>query len=162
MSLRGTSFVTRQPPQLSRGLPHPQKTGVRNDIYPVNSERAKMDQSASIIMATALVFYSIGVWSERISGQLKPWHLLFFLLGLVCDTWGTGMMFEMVGGMSFDVHGITGVIAILLMFIHALWAFIVLKRNDEKAIRNFHKFSIAVWLIWLIPYFSPMFFALGG
>ncbi len=121
-----------------------------------------MDQSASIIMAAALVFYSIGVWSERISGQLKPWHLIFFVLGLICDTWGTGMMFEMVGGMTFDIHGITGVIAIVLMLIHAVWAFIVLIKKDEKAINNFHKFSVAVWFIWLIPYFSPMFFAMAG
>ena len=121
-----------------------------------------MDQSASIIMASALVFYSIGVWSERISSQLKPWHLIFFVLGLICDTWGTGMMFEMVGGMTFDIHGITGVIAILLMFIHAVWAFVVLKKKDAKAIHNFHKFSVAVWVIWLIPYLSPMFFAMAG
>ncbi len=121
-----------------------------------------MDQSASFIMAAALVFYSIGVWSERVSGQLKPWHLVFFVLGLTCDTWGTGMMFELVGGMTFDVHGITGVIAIVLMLIHAVWAFVVLRKKDETAIMNFHKFSVTVWVIWLIPYFSPMFFAMAG
>jgi len=121
-----------------------------------------MDQSASIIITLALVFYSIGVWSERISGELKKWHLVFFVLGLICDTWGTGMMLEMAGGMTADIHGITGLIAILLMLVHALWAFIVLRKNDEKAIKNFHKFSVAVWLIWLIPYFSPMFFAMAG
>lgn len=121
-----------------------------------------MDQSASIIMAAALVFYSIGVWSERISGQLKPWHLIFFVLGLTCDTWGTGMMFEMVGGMNFDIHGITGLIAIVLMLVHAVWAFIVIIKKDEKAIYNFHRFSVAVWFFWLIPYFSPMFFAMAG
>ncbi|MCJ7534008.1 MAG: HsmA family protein [Anaerolineales bacterium] len=120
-----------------------------------------MDQSASIIMGAALVFYSIGVWGERISGRLKWWHFVFFVLGLICDTWGTSMMFEMVGGMSFDIHGITGVIAIVLMFIHAAWALVVLLKKDEKAIVNFHKFSIVVWLIWLIPYFSPMFFNLA-
>lgn len=121
-----------------------------------------MDPSATIIMAAALGFYSIGVWGERISGRLKRWHFIFFVLGLICDTWGTGMMFEMVGGMTFDVHGITGVIAIMLMFIHALWALAVLLRNDEKAILNFHKFSIVVWLIWLIPYFSPMFIGMAA
>jgi len=121
-----------------------------------------MDPSASIIMAAALAFYSIGVWSERVSGQLKPWHLVFFVLGLICDTWGTGMMFEMVGGMTFDVHGITGVIAIVLMLIHAVWALVVLRKKDENAIMNFHKFSVTVWVIWLIPYFSPMFFAMAG
>jgi uncharacterized repeat protein (TIGR03987 family) len=120
-----------------------------------------MDQSASIIMAAALIFYTIGVWAERLQGRLKWWHLGFFIMGLICDTVGTGMMFEMVGGMTYDVHGITGVIAIVLMFIHALWAFVVLIRNDEKALQNFHRFSVAVWLIWLIPYFSPMFFAMA-
>jgi uncharacterized repeat protein (TIGR03987 family) len=68
------------------------------------------------------------------------------------------LMFEYVGGMAFDIHGITGVIAILLMLIHAVWAFIVLVKKDEKMISNFHKFSVAVWVIWLIPYLSPMFF----
>jgi len=121
-----------------------------------------MDSSASIIITSALIFYTIGVWGERISGRLKPWHLVFFVLGLICDTWGTGMMFEMVGGMAFDIHGISGLIAILLMFIHALWALIVLLKNDENALKNFHKFSVAVWFIWLIPYFSPMFFNMAN
>ncbi len=113
-----------------------------------------------IVINLALVFYSIGVWSERISGRLKPWHLVFFWLGIVCDTWGTGLMFEMAGGMTFDIHGITGVIAIALMLIHAVWATAVLLRKDERLIRTFHRFSVTVWVIWLVPYFSPMFFAM--
>jgi uncharacterized repeat protein (TIGR03987 family) len=120
-----------------------------------------MDSTASIIITSALVFYSIGVWSERIQGRLRPWHLAFFVLGLICDTWGTGLMFEMVGGMQYDIHGLTGLAAILLMLIHAIWALVVLLRKDENAIQNFHKFSLIVWFIWLIPYFSPMFFAMG-
>ena len=114
-----------------------------------------------IVITSALLFYSIGVWSERIAGVLKPWHLAFFWLGLVFDTWGTGMMFDMVGGMTFDVHGLTGLLAIVLMLVHAVWATIVLIRKDEKAITSFHKFSVLVWFIWLIPYFSPMFFAMA-
>jgi uncharacterized repeat protein (TIGR03987 family) len=109
------------------------------------------------IITLALVFYSIGVWSERLQGSLKTWHLVFFWLGFACDTLGTGKMFEMVGGMSFDVHGITGLIAIVLMLIHAVWATGFLLRKDQKLILSFHRFSIVVWLIWLIPYFSPMF-----
>jgi uncharacterized repeat protein (TIGR03987 family) len=48
------------------------------------------------------------------------------------------------------------------MAIHALWALIVLLRKDEHAIQNFHKFSVVVWLIWLVPYFSPMFFSMAA
>ncbi len=120
-----------------------------------------MDSSATIIITSALIFYSVGVWSERIAGRLKPWHLVFFVLGLIFDTWGTGMMFEFAGGMTLDIHGITGLIAILLMLVHAVWALAVLLKKDEKAIQNFHKFSVVVWGIWLIPYFSPMFFVMA-
>lgn len=120
-----------------------------------------MPTSVSVIITMALVFYSIGVWSERISGRLKVWHLVFFWMGLVCDTWGTGLMFDFAGGMTFDVHGVTGVLAIVLMLVHAVWATVVLVRRDEHAITSFHKFSIAVWLIWLVPFLSPMFFALA-
>lgn len=109
-----------------------------------------------IVITLALVFYSIGVWSERIAGVLKPWHLVFFISGLICDTWGTGLMMEMAGGLTFDLHGISGLLAIILMLIHAIWAALVLVKKDEKALHNFHKFSLLVWLIWLFPYFSPM------
>jgi uncharacterized repeat protein (TIGR03987 family) len=116
--------------------------------------------TATIIISLALVFYSIGVWSERIAGKLRGWHLIFFWLGIICDTWGTGIMFKMAGGMTFDVHGLSGLTAIILMFVHAIWATIVLVKKDERWIYRFHKFSVFVWIVWLIPYFSPMFFAL--
>ena len=115
-----------------------------------------------IVINLALVFYSIGVWSERIQGKLKWWHLAFFGVGLFCDTWGTGLMFEMAGGMTFDIHGLTGLLAIVLMLIHALWALIVLLRKDEQALKSFHRFSVFVWLIWLIPYLSPIFLGMGN
>jgi hypothetical protein len=38
----------------------------------------------------------------------------------------------------------------------------VLVRRDEKLIASFHRFSVAVWLIWLIPYLSPMVFGMAG
>jgi uncharacterized repeat protein (TIGR03987 family) len=112
----------------------------------------------SIILITlALVFYTIGVWSERLAGRLKAWHLAFFWAGFVCDTTGTGLMMEMSGGDLFSIHGLTGVLAILLMLVHAVWASLVLARKDEKAILNFHKFSLFVWLVWLIPYLNGFF-----
>jgi len=120
-----------------------------------------MPTSVSIIITMALVFYSIGVWAERIAGRLKPWHLVFFYMGLVCDTVGTGMMFDFAEGMTLDVHGITGMLAIILMLVHAVWATVVLVRKDEEWITKFHRFSVVVWVIWLVPYFSPMFFALA-
>ncbi len=121
-----------------------------------------MTAASTIIITLALAFYTVGVWSERISGRLKGRHLAFFWLGLVCDTWGTGLMFEMAGGMTLDFHALTGLLAIVLMLVHAVWASAVLVRRDERWIAGFHRLSVAVWVIWLVPYFSPFFFAMGG
>ncbi len=116
---------------------------------------------STILITLALVFYTIGVWSERFAGRLKGWHLIFFWGGLLFDTAGTGMMMESAGGLTFDIHGITGVLAILLMFVHAAWASMVLIRKNESAIANFHRFSVLVWIIWLIPYFTGFFVSMG-
>lgn len=120
-----------------------------------------MPSTVTTIIGLALLFYTIGVWSERFQGRLRAWHLVFFWMGLVCDTWGTGLMFDYVGGMSFDIHGITGVIAIVLMMVHAVWATVVLVRKDERWLTRFHRLSIAVWVVWLVPYLSPMVIAIG-
>ena len=114
---------------------------------------------AVIAVTLALIFYTIGVWSEHRAKVLKPVHLAFFWLGLCMDTAGTMMMSkladEATGGLT-GVHGITGLIAIILMMIHAVWATAVLVRKDEKAAHTFHKFSIVVWIIWLVPFVIGM------
>jgi uncharacterized repeat protein (TIGR03987 family) len=112
---------------------------------------------STTLISLALIFYSIGVWSERIIRRLKGWHLVFFWSGLVCDSLGTGIMFEMAGEIGFNIHSVTGVAAILLMLIHAIWATVVLLRKNEQAMANFHHFSVFVWIIWLIPYLNGFF-----
>jgi uncharacterized repeat protein (TIGR03987 family) len=103
-----------------------------------------LDGSASAVITAALVLYSIGVWSERIQGRLRPWHLAFFYLGLACDTVGTGIVFEYAGGMTMDVHGISGPLAIVRMAVHAVWVAIVLAWKGEVRIHKFHRFSLVV------------------
>jgi uncharacterized repeat protein (TIGR03987 family) len=53
-------------------------------------------------------------------------------------------------------------LAIVLMLAHAIWAAFVLITKQEKAILNFHKFSLVVWLIWLVPFLSGMAGAMLG
>ncbi len=123
-----------------------------------------MDHSTTLIYAIvfinlACLLYTIGVWAERIQKRLKWWHVIFFVSGLVCDTIGTMEMAVLSGSLfKLTFHGITGNTAILLMLFHALWAIIVLLRKDEKMILKFHRFSIFVWVIWLIPMVSGMIF----
>ena len=113
-----------------------------------------------ICMVSALGFYTIGVWSERFAGRLKIWHLLFFWSGLVFDTTGTTLMSRMAGKFEFNFHGITGVLAIVLMLGHAIWASQALIQKNEKVLTDFHKFSLFVWMLWLVPFISGMLTAM--
>lgn len=118
--------------------------------------------SAIITITLALIFYTIGVWSEKAQGGLKKWHLAVFYIGLIFDTTGTTIMSKIAsGGFQLNFHGITGLLAIVLMLFHAIWATVVLLRNDAKAKANFHKLSIVVWIIWLIPFISGAIFGMA-
>lgn len=121
--------------------------------------------AAIITITLALVFYTIGVWGERLQGILKPWHTVFFGLGLISDATGTFQMTQIaaaqreagiVQGPLTQLMAVTGTIAILLMAVHLIWAIVVLRRNREAEKRTFHKFSVIVWAIWLVPYFAGM------
>lgn len=118
---------------------------------------------AIITISLALVLYTIGVWGEKLQKILKPWHVIIFWLGLVCDTTGTALMSMMAESSNpLNFHRITGGIAILLMLSHAIWATIVIIRKKETMMHIFHKFSLIVWIIWLIPYLSGVFVGMGG
>jgi len=107
----------------------------------------------------ACILYSIGVWAEKIQGRLKTWHMFIFWSGLLADTIGTGAMGILSGSLiQFSFHGITGLIAIILMLFHALWATVVLIQKNENMIVKFHKFSFIVWIIWLVPMLTGMIF----
>ncbi|MEG2482576.1 MAG: HsmA family protein [Lachnospiraceae bacterium] len=113
---------------------------------------------AIITITLALIFYTIGVFSERKSGTLKKSHVIIFWFGLFFDTTGTTIMSLIAkGGSLLSPHGITGALAILLMLFHAVWATIVFTKKDSHKLHDFHKFSIIVWTIWLIPYLLGVF-----
>ena len=112
---------------------------------------------AIVFINLAMVLYTVGVWAERIQLRLKWWHTRLFWAGLICDTVGTSAMAEVGGALfKFNFHGITGMTAILLMLFHATWATWVLRHNDEKRIGTFHRFSIFVWIMWMIPMIGGM------
>ncbi len=119
----------------------------------------------SIVAITlALILYTIGVWAEHKARILKWWHFAFFVIGFTCDSVGTAAMSMMAdrgdetsNSPILSVHGVTGALAIILMLIHVVWAFIVLIKGDRESKEHFHRLSLVVWVIWLIPYFIGMF-----
>ncbi len=113
---------------------------------------------STTLITLALVFYSTGIWSERLSKYLKAWHVAFFWTGFMFDVAGTWAMSRLSEGPFnlLDLHTLTGQIAIWLMLIHAIWATYVVIKGKENLRKKFHRYSLIVWLIWLIPYFGGM------
>jgi uncharacterized repeat protein (TIGR03987 family) len=122
-----------------------------------------MELAAVILITLALVAYSIGVWSERLSRYLKGWHVLAFWAGFLFDSSGTLAMDLLEPGIDWtSSHTITGQIALWLMLAHAIWATRVVRAGTESAKIRFHRFSLVVWTIWLVPYIGGMFLGMAG
>jgi uncharacterized repeat protein (TIGR03987 family) len=116
---------------------------------------------AIVSMVTALVLYTIGVWGEKLAGILRFGHLGFFWAGFLFDTTGTTIMTRMAGSFNFNLHGVTGLAAIVLMLAHAIWATTALLTRQKNVLQGFHRFSLGVWAIWLVPFVSGMILAMG-
>lgn len=113
----------------------------------------------AIVMSLAFVFYTAGVWTERRAGRLRREHVVLFWLGIACDSAATEMMFRMIveqGAVRDWSHTLTGGAALLLMAAHAVWATVTLTRGSDTAKRRFHRYSVIVWAIWLVPYLGGM------
>lgn len=104
--------------------------------------------TVSILIAAAV--YSIAVFGEFRSRDLKRWHLALFWTGLVFDTFGTTLMSRLAGGFEFNIHGVLGILAIVIMLVHATWAAVVLLLGRERLLHNFHHFSLTAWALWMV------------
>ena len=107
---------------------------------------------AIISMLLAVTFYTVGVFSERKAKTLKKNHLIVFCFGLFFDTAGTTAMGRISNGFTFNIHGLTGLVALILMAIHVIWAIYTYNKGSDLAKENFHKYSLFVWLLWLVPF----------
>lgn len=118
---------------------------------------------SALLISLALLFYSLGVWSERFNKYLLKWHVISFWIGFAFDVSGTLAMHKLADG-PFNIlepHTLTGQIALWLMLIHAVWATWAIKKGRDDVLRKFHKYSLVVWIIWLIPYFGGMYIGMS-
>ncbi len=107
-----------------------------------------------IFIFSALIFYTSSIFIERKIGYLKGWIVFLFTCGFVSDLVGTSMMFYVAKiKFSLALHAICGYSALLIMFAHLIWAILAIN-NFKNCQRNFTKFSIYAWAVWIIAFFS--------
>lgn len=116
---------------------------------------------AAVLMTCALAAYSAGVWAERSARYLRPWHVAAFWAGLALDAAGTYAMDLLSTSVEPQpFHLVTGIAAFCVMAAHAVWALAVLVWGGKRARERFHRLSVAVWLLWLVPYLGGLVFGL--
>lgn len=105
-----------------------------------------------IFIIIALILYTIVVWTERITRKLKLWIVFTFGGGFICDLIGTSIMFIVSKEKSFRFHQLCGYSALIIMFLHLIWA--ILSKKYPKFEKYFTRFSIIAWSIWLLAFLS--------
>ncbi len=119
---------------------------------------------STLLITSALIFYSLGVWAERWSRYLKVWHVYSFWIGFTFDVSGTFAM-HFIGNSDFNIlepHTLTGQIALWLMLIHAIWATRVIRKDKTETRKKFHRYSLFVWIIWMIPYIGGVIMGMSN
>ena len=111
-----------------------------------------MVQIAGTLIVLALACYSYAVFSSRKSLELH--HAIWFAIGLVFDLVGTGLMFYMAGWkFPFNLHTVLGIVALVIMAVHALWAWVAYGRHSVHAL-GFHRYSRLAYCLWVMAFLS--------
>lgn len=106
------------------------------------------------LICSALVLYTIAIWSERLSHGLKLWMIVLFSLAFSCDLAGTSLMFCLAEiKFQFCLHSLAGYLALLIMGLHLAWAWQAFRQRGRRE-ELFHRFSIFAWLLWLLAFLS--------
>ncbi len=109
-----------------------------------------------VFIFLALNLYTIAVWKELGKKHLLNWIVFTFAGGFLCDLIGTSIMFYVAKHrFEFGIHSITGYGALVIMFLHLMWALFAKKYPKYEV--YFTKFSVYAWALWLVAFFTGMF-----
>ncbi len=119
--------------------------------------------AATSVVVASLLFYSIGIWIEHVKGRLRFWHVVLMLIGLVCNAVAIGLMKSLAQFTTINngLHTLVGVVTILVMMGHCVWAIWVMTDKSTKALTYYNRLSIFVWCVWLVPFFFEIYYSLS-
>lgn len=90
------------------------------------------------------------IYKKKLDGR----QLVYLYIGLCANTLGTALM-EQIAMLNYgynEIYIITGISAILLMFVHTLWATYIFTLGTANARNYYKKYNIVVWSIWIVLY----------
>ena len=112
--------------------------------------------TGSSIVFFALVFYSIGIFTEQRQKKVLPRVLLFLTLGIIFDITATAFMIAGSSKGLFTLHGIIGYSSLLGMLIENI---LIWQLRNKNGIGTFvpdaiHKYSRYAYFWWVIAFIT--------
>ena len=107
------------------------------------------------IFVIALAGYTFAILRHRILGFTDNLMIWTFGVALVADTSGTIFLCAReAASFSWSVHTISGILALVIMALHFLWA--LKAQRDPKTDQYFHRYSLWAWGLWLVAFVTPI------
>ena len=112
--------------------------------------------AGSIIVTSALIFYSIGVFTERKRKAITKNVLLFLSLGLVFDISATACMIIGSTNSPFTFHGFIGYTGLLAMIIETSLAYRynIKFGSKETVSKGLHIYTLFAYILWVAVYIT--------
>lgn len=109
-----------------------------------------------MLFVVALLLYSFVIWSHQLTKSFSLWMVLLFGIGLTADASGTVLLCVAAASRwVFTLHTISGLVALLIMALHFVWALLSVKFGG-KFEAYFKRFSVLAWFIWLTAFVSGL------
>ena len=116
----------------------------------------KLVMIGSSIVFFALLFYSIGIYTEQKHRRAVPRVLLFLTLGIIFDITATAFMIAGSSKGLFTLHGIIGYSSLLGMLIDNVLIWRIRLRNGIGAVvpDAIHKYSRYAYFWWVTAFIT--------
>ena len=110
-----------------------------------------------VLITLALVLYSTAVWRNWRARHLSAGILGIFWVAVACDALATKLMGARVETIRWDLHTITGYLALALMATLAAWGTLALVAHREAWLARFHRVALPLWFVWVGSYLSGVY-----
>ncbi len=110
-----------------------------------------------VLITLALILYSTAVWLNWRARRLTVAYIVTFWCAVASDALATRMMGARVETITWDLHTISGYLALALMAGLTLWGTLALVQKREDWLTTFHRFAMPIWVIWVGSYITGVY-----
>lgn len=110
-----------------------------------------------VLITLALLLYSAAVWLTWRARTLTAAYALTFWCAVVADAAATRLMGARVETIRWDLHTISGYLALALMAGLTLWGTIALVQKRKDWLARFPRLALPIWLVWVGSYITGVY-----